>query len=443
MNVIWFVIDTLRADHLSCYGYFRKTSPNIDKLAEEGVLFENSYASAIATGPGFTSLFTGLAAINHGFYLTPWNVPNKPLLDDRIVTLPELIQSRGNYTTAAFDNLINFRSHMKQFVRGFEYYINITRSPAWLHHHVLADEVNHRLFPWLEQHVDEPFFTFVHYWDPHTPYNMPDKFRGRFRKENGGLVSKIAPDGYEYVPGWGLLDQLPEGNKNLSIDLYDDEIFYTDHCIGLVRQKLDELELLNDTVIIVTSDHGENLDLHGHWGHGTVHNTTIKVPLIIRDPKLSAKGTRVTEFVQHADDLPTILHYFPQQDRPNFHRVADPTWMPDVNANLDGYCLVTDNQYERRKEIVVESGAHRAFLNPPWKLIWHKDGQKSELFNLDNDPLELINRADDRIDILELLSDKLQRWVDTNLTGDRSDPIYALDGSWTCYVGNKLERDGQ
>jgi len=111
MNVIWFVVDTLRADHLSCYGYFRETSPNIDRLAREGVLFEDSYASAIATGPGFTSLFTGLAAINHGFYLTPWNVPNAPLLDDRIVTLPELIQVRGDYTTAAFDNLINFRSH--------------------------------------------------------------------------------------------------------------------------------------------------------------------------------------------------------------------------------------------------------------------------------------------------------------------------------------------
>ena len=131
MNVIWFVLDTLRSDHLGCYGYFRDTSPNIDRLAEEGVLFEDSYASAIATGPGFTSLFTGLAAIHHGFYLTPWNVPNAPLLDDRIVTLPELIQARGDYTTAAFDNLINFRAHMKHFVRGFEFYVNITRSPAW------------------------------------------------------------------------------------------------------------------------------------------------------------------------------------------------------------------------------------------------------------------------------------------------------------------------
>jgi len=101
MNVIWFVIDTLRSDHLGCYGYFRDTSPNIDRIASEGVRFEDSYASAIATGPGFTSLFTGRAAINHGFYLTPWKWPNMPLLDDRIVTLPELIQARSDATTSA------------------------------------------------------------------------------------------------------------------------------------------------------------------------------------------------------------------------------------------------------------------------------------------------------------------------------------------------------
>ena len=95
MNVVWFVIDTLRSDHLGCYGYFRDTSPHIDRIAREGLLFKDSYASAIATGPGFTSLFTGKAAINHGFYLTPWNVPNKPLLDDTIPTLPSTKTTNG------------------------------------------------------------------------------------------------------------------------------------------------------------------------------------------------------------------------------------------------------------------------------------------------------------------------------------------------------------
>lgn len=442
MNVLWFVVDTLRADHLSCYGYFRKTSPNIDRLAEEGVLFENSYASAIATGPGFTSLFTGRAAINHGFYLTPWNVPNAPLLDDRIVTLPEWIQVRGDYTTAAFDNLINFRSHMKQFVRGFEFYVNVTRSPAWLHHHIIADEVNHRLLPWLERHRDEPFFAFVHYWDPHTPYNMPDRFRGTFDRKKGDLVTKSAPDGYEYVPGWGHADRLPTGNENQSIDLYDDEVFYTDYSIGLVREKLEALGLLDETVLIVTSDHGEDLDLHGLWGHGTVHNTTIFVPTIIRDPKHLPQGERVAGFVQHADHLPTVLEYFPEQSRPEFGRAALTDWMPEIPQKFDGDSLlaVALGQRTAKEEIVVESGQHRAYIAPPWKLIWHKDGRKSELFHLENDPLELHNRAEEEKAVTAEVSEKLRDWVDRNLAGERTDPIFGSNGAWTCYIGKKGER---
>lgn len=87
---VWFVLDTLRAFYLSCYGYFRQTSPNMDRLAEEGVLFEHSYASAIGTGPGFTSLYAGLVAIRHGFYLTPRDLANAQLLDDQVPALPEL-----------------------------------------------------------------------------------------------------------------------------------------------------------------------------------------------------------------------------------------------------------------------------------------------------------------------------------------------------------------
>ena len=441
MNVIWFVVDTLRSDHLHCYDYFRETSPNIDRIAAEGVLFEDSYASAIATGPGFTSLFTGLAAINHGFYLTPWNVTNAPLLDDRIVTLPELIQARGDYTTAAFDNLINFRSHMKQFVRGFEFYTNITRSPAWLHHHVIAQELNHRLLPWLEEHATETFFAFVHYWDPHTPYNMPASFRGKFDREKGDLVTRRAPDGYEYVPGWGLADQLP-GNERLSIDLYDDEVFYTDYCIGQVREKLEELGLLNDTVIVLTADHGEDLDLHGLWGHGTVHETTIRVPLIVRDPAHLPQGKRVEGFVQHADNLPTILAYYAQQDRPEFGRVSSAGQMPDLPTRFDGQSALdlARGGREAPSEIVVESGQHRAYIAPPWKLIWHRDERENELFHLENDPLELHDRAREEPAVLEELSEKLRQWVERNLGGERVDPIYTVNGAWSCYIGRKGER---
>jgi len=438
MNVVWFVLDTLRSDHLGCYGYFRDTSPNIDRLAAEGTLFEDSYASAIATGPGFTSLHTGLAAINHGFYLTPWNVPNAPLLDDRIPTVAELVQARGDYTTAAFDNLVNFRSHMKQFIRGYEFYINITRSPAWLHHHIIADEVNHRLLPWLERHADEPFFAFVHYWDPHTPYNMPDAFRGRFDRASGDLAILTAPDGYDYVPGWGRADALPERNPNTTVDLYDDEVLYTDHCVGVVREKLEALGILDETAIIVTSDHGEDLDAHGLWGHGTVHETTIRVPLIVRDPKHFPQGKRVAGFAQHADNAPTILEYFPQQDRPEFGRVA-PQWMPQTDPQLDGASLRTlaAGQRAAPDEIVAETQKGRAYIAPPWKLIWQRDGEGCELFNLERDPLEINDRAAEEPAVAAELSEKLRAWVERHLAGKRRDPIFETHGAWNCWLEEK------
>jgi len=378
-----------------------------------------------------------LAAINHGFYLTPWNEPNKPLLDDDVITLPELIQARGPYTTAAFDNLINFRSHMKQFVRGFEYYVNTTCSPAWKHHHVLAEEVNYRLLPWLEEHADEASFVFVHYWDPHTPYNMPERFRGTFDQRSSPPEFRQAPDGYAYAPGWGVEGERLAAEEGTTIDLYDDEVFYVDHAIGVVVQELERLGLLDDTAIIVTSDHGEDLGVHGLWGHATAHETTIRVPLIVRDVKHLDPGKRVRGFVQHADNLPTILEYFPHQDRPGFQRVATGLCMPELPTKFDGADLRSLARGERvsPKEIVVETGEHRAYLAPPWKLIWHTNGS-SELFNLETDPLELHDRAVERPALVEEVRGKLRSWVDRNLAEERTDPIFGRNGAWTCYIGD-------
>ena len=192
---------------------------------------------------------------------------------------------------------------------------------------------------------------------------------------------------------------------------------YTDYNIGVVVQKIEELGLLDDTAIIVTADHGEDLDLHGLWGHGTVHNTTISVPLIIRDPKHLPQGKRITEFAQHTDNLPSILEYFPKQEHRESKRVALlPSmriavfdYMPEIRESFDGESLLTLARGERtgKSEIVVESGQHRAYIAPPWKLIWHKGGHKSELFHLQNDPLELNDRAEEEKAVLKELSEKL------------------------------------
>ena len=109
---------------------------------------------------------------------------------------------------------------------------------------------------------------------------------------------------------------------------------------------------------------------------------------------------------------------------------------------FDGESLIDLATGERAApaEIVVESGQHRAYIAPPWKLVWYRDGRKSELYHLENDPLELHDRAEEEGSVLEALSGKLRQWVECNLGDQRSDPIFAVDGAWTCYVGKKGER---
>ena len=437
LNVVLIVIDTLRADHLGCYGYFRDASPTIDKIAREGVLFENFYASGIPTGPGFTSIITGLYPINHKYYITPWDVPNAYQMDDNIPVLAEFLWDSG-YTTVAIDNLINFRSHMKHFVRGYEYYINPTRSSKWIHHHVTASEVNRRLIPWIRQHSYERFFLFIHYWDPHMPYNQPKAYRDIFRhKELKDLKVVKAPAGYDYVPGWGKADEIPKGDDFKSIDLYDGEIFYVDYAISEIVNVLKDEGILNETLLIITSDHGEQLGQHGIWGHAGLHEAVIKVPLIMRCPKILPQGIRVKEYAQHVDIVPTIL---------NLVNVKTET-------SFDGDDLLKLIRGESIRDFVIcETWGERCIIKGDWKLIVHYEPELKmlsdvfafnghfrdwlpflkkygnigvELYNIKQDPAEIINLADEQADIVKELKSLLDSWIKCKLKG-REDPILSL-----------------
>ncbi len=201
----------------------------------------------------------------------------------------------GGCTTVAFDNLINFRSHMGQFVRGFEYYINVTKTAMWSHAGVVGGEVNKRLLPWIKSHSKEDFFAFIHYWDPYCPYNQPEEYRNIFKHKKGSLSDlKIcrAPAGYEYVPGWGKVGELWEedlqekkgdllSTQERTIDLYDGEIRYTDYLIAQIVETLREEGIDGDSVIMIVADHGEQLGQHGMYGHAEIHEANTWIPFII------------------------------------------------------------------------------------------------------------------------------------------------------------------
>ena len=427
MNVVLIVLDTLRADHLGCYGYFRDTSPAIDRIAEEGVLFEDFRASGVATGPGFTSLMTGLFPIQNGFYLTPHSLPNMISFNDDIPTLAEMIWENSNHTTAAFDNLINFRSHMTQFVRGFEYCVNVTRTAMWKHAHVRGDAVNARLAPWLEQHRDEDFFAFVHYWDPHTPYNQPDDYRNLFRHQPGSLddlTVRRAPAGYDYVPGWGKVGELWEqdvedkGGAALTtaertIDLYDGEIRYTDTLIEEVFSALKANGLYDNTLVIITADHGEQLGQHGMYGHAGLHEANIKLPLIMWAPHRLPAGKRIPGCAGHVDIVPTILDLLGASRLPS--NLAGRSLMPVIGENA----TLPDTTF-------FESIGMRGMLHGCWKYVrYARDwpvASPEELYDLSSDPMEVDNLAGRGLSRQNDLRRQLEEWVTAHL-GAHPDPM--------------------
>lgn len=425
MNVVWFCIDTLRADHLSCYGYFRKTSPTIDRLAEEGVLFPQSRANAVATGPAFTSMFTGQYAVNSEWYMTPFDVGDMISFPDDRPVFPERIQDHGGITTAAFDNLFQFASHMKQFVRGFEYYVNVTRTSQPIHHYVVGGDVNARLLPWIRSHRDEPFFLFVHYWDSHTPYNQPKEFARPFTHKRGcldDLVVLEAPAGYRYVPGWHMVDRLSsvEGPEEFSpppdyphwhcpsIDTYDGEIHYTDHLVEQVLGELDSAGILDDTAILINADHGEQLNQHYDcWGHPGLHDGNVFTPLILWRPGLLPQGVRPEGYVHHTDIAPTVLDLLGIEP-------------PDDGDGRSLLPLVRGEE-PGRDHYYAETMGMRAVVRDGWKYIWHMRAP-DELYDLASDPLEQINLVNEQAERAEALQHDLFDWVRRRLDG-RDDPM--------------------
>jgi len=345
--------------------------------------------------------------------------------------MPEILRAWG-YTTAAVDNLINFPPHSKHWVRGYDFYINPSPEAFLFPPRLIAEDVNRRLIPWIKHYSDEEFFLFVHYWDPHLRYNQPREYREVFHHKKGDLSDlevKEAPAGYQYVPGWGKVGEFADGEIEwrgfkVSIDLYDGEIFYMDHAIGEIIATLKDEGIFEETLIIITSDHGEQLKQHyEHWGHPGLHDAVTHIPLIIRYPKKLPRGLRVKGFGQHIDLLPTIL---------------DIIGVPTEALDIDGRSLLPLLKGETVKDTLFmeHSSGQRAIRTDKWKLIDDTMGIHSrtlELYNVEDDPLETVNLLENEKEKAEELRNTLNGWVKTNLkrvlkVGEKDPIIYDEGG---------------
>jgi arylsulfatase A-like enzyme len=307
-NIIFITVDALRADHLGCYGYQRNTSPNIDKLAREGAMFNKCFATSSATVCSFPSILTGIyLAINKKDYVLYENN-----LDNKFDTLAEDLKKAGYYTAAFVKN-----PHLRiknGFGQGIDYFRNIMEEEGE------AQAITARVLDFLNNYQDnKPLFIWVHYLDPHAPYTASREYFKKFEndelyKENDRML-ELRPmdlnDPNEKNPGWASDGYIPDrvfrtGRHNLNyyIASYDAEILQADFYIGKLLESVKD-----DTIIILTSDHGESLGEHDqYFSRGAnIYDELLHVPLIIKDSLYFKGGKKISTVVSSVDIVPTIL----------------------------------------------------------------------------------------------------------------------------------------
>lgn len=289
-NVIVYLVDTLRADHLGCYGYGKPVSPHADAFAKEATLFESVVAQAPWTRPAVASILTGVWPKTHGVN------GRQDALSHQALTLAEMLQSRG-YHTAGFATNGNVAKAFG-FAQGFDTYELLPRSRQ------ASRFVTERAARWLDENPDRPFFLYLHTVDPHSPYRPEPEFRARF-------APAVPNDGTGGHPWLGRLQHGSLRATRTEIDnalaLYDAEIAQNDASFGALIELLRKRGLWDNTAVVFLSDHGEEFHDHGGWEHGkTLYSEMLHVPLIVRLPGLG-EGRRIGEVAQQIDLVPTLL----------------------------------------------------------------------------------------------------------------------------------------
>jgi arylsulfatase A-like enzyme len=334
-NVLWISLDTLRADRLSCYGNERETSPTIDALAAGGVLFERALSSSSWTLPAHASMLSGLPISAHG-------VCYKVHPEVRGTFVAESMQAAGYATGGFYSQTFLERSF---FASGFDTWarsgslIDRRRElrAAWEAAHLAGDEkekkrlqkehndtVNRsrpeaqdgvdQVLAWLDENrrtdAARPFFLFVHVFDVHSPYAPPAPYDRMFDPDYAGDIESVVVRGQRPAPGETPIphpDEDPAGFQR-ALDLYDGEIAWVDSQIGRLLARLDELGVGDNTLVVLTSDHGDEFFEHGHTGHSrTLMRESVHVPLVMRLPGALPGAVRVDTPVSIIDIAPTVL----------------------------------------------------------------------------------------------------------------------------------------
>jgi choline-sulfatase len=401
-NVLIYTIDTLRADHASLYGYGRDTTPFLKKLGASGIVFNDCQTQAPWTKASIASLMTSLYSFTHGI------VNDVDTIPDSATTLAEQLRAGGYVTASIVSNPFVGRATGLQ--RGFDYMLEY---PVVLRRRTEAADratdsaaLNKVVFPWLELHHDEPFFLYAHATDPHAPYRPPPPFDGKFANPAETAAFDRSYSGFEDSRQYGggavfsrescvKAGLNPDKFIHEAIDRYDGEILHNDHSLELLVNKLKELGILQNTLIIVISDHGEEFWDHGWTAHGqSLYQELAHCAFVMWNPHLLPTPRRIDNPVQLIDVMPTVLDLLGLR-------------IPQIVEGQSLAPLARGRPFQRRSPVMTSRFAHPgaqpdgpirenrtdtfALIDAKWKLIYRDKAAKAGL-----NRVELYDRVADR-----------------------------------------------
>jgi arylsulfatase A-like enzyme len=455
-NIILITLDTVRADHVSCYGYERQTTPNLDAFSREAVLYKNAYAPSPWTLASHASMFTGMYPAKHGahfntdsvqiakyfesqknqlFDMSDLNTRSILKLSEENMTLAEILSERGYRTAGIIGG--PFTSSIFGLAQGFDYYdehfLDVEKDISFsLIYQVvdfffslkdfiiqsgysavkrLASQLNKTAFQWLAKNHEQPFFLFINYFDAHTPYIPPPAYCRYFGKVKTDIIMKhwspktdLSYCTAESSIMFSIIDgnhQLTPEEKELFISRYDAEIRYLDHCLGLLLKRLKDLKVYDNTLIIITSDHGEAFGEHSLVSHGrTLYEELLRVPLIIKYPSNELQRGAVEKRVSLVDLFPTILSFL---DYP-------------IPSGIDGENLGSSNHpviaewYHKWWDPEKYRRDLKTLYQGKLKYIWASNGL-NELYDLESDPGEENNLIEKFSSKAQEMQSTLNQWL--------------------------------
>ncbi len=403
-NILLLGIDSLRADHMSCYGYGRLTTPHMDRFAQEGTLFERYYSPHIPTTSGYANMLTGMDV----FSTQVVALRHKGPMREEIKTLPEILRAAG-YTTTC----VGFRGNAAS--RGFDTYIDYDSGwKTWSEGRMpKAENLNQVTIPEIDRLTKQkqPWLLFLRHLDPHSPYLPPGPFERMFYGGNECDPKNRSLDAMKAFKPFRdyLLSWMPPGitDKDYVIAQYDGEIAYMDAAIRVLFAALEAKGIMDETLIVITSDHGETLYDHDcYFDHHGLYDCTLHVPLIIRYPGHVPAGKRVGGYAQHYDLVPTILELAGIESEIRFDgRSLLPMARGEVPSHQPEF-YITECTWMRK----------HGWRTPQWKLIEALEPDfhfkpAVELYNLVEDPEEYNNLAEAEPQIVAALKARMDAWI--------------------------------